>query len=91
MIGGVKINKAILVQTDDWEGLFVNGELVQEGHTLNEGTSRTKYFSKLASKYNFQLSSLIESYVNDEYDEVLCNRGCFDKNIENVGYIIDED
>lgn len=37
------MNKAIIIQADDWEGLFVNGVLVQEGHSLNQGYKRLPY------------------------------------------------
>ena len=82
------MNKAILLQSssESWEGLFVNGKLVEEGHTLNQGYSRVKYFKDLAKKYGFSLDELEEYTVTDEYDERMCDRGGFDDDIGDVGY-----
>lgn len=82
------MNKAILLQSssESWEGLFVNGKLVEEGHTLNQGYSRVKYFKDLAKKYGFSLDELEEYTVTDEYDEKLCDCGGFDKDIASVSY-----
>lgn len=70
------MNKAILIEADDWEGLYVNGTLVKEGHTLNEGMSRIKCFIKLSKKYNFNLEELKECYIKEE-DEDLYDIGGF--------------
>ena len=82
------MNKAILLQSssESWEGLFLNGQLVEEGHTLNQGYSRVKYFKDLAKKYGFSLDELEEYTVTDEYDERMCDRGGFDDDIGDVGY-----
>ena len=82
------MNKAILLQSssESWEGLFINGQLVEEGHTLNQGYSRVKYFKDLAKEYEFSLDELEEYTVTDEYDERMCDRGGFDDNIEDVEY-----
>ena len=76
------MNKAILVQAGDWEGLFVNGKLVEEGHTLNEGYDRIKYFLKLSEQYNFDLNSLIEFRVEEE--DALHNCGSFPEDINDI-------
>ena len=47
------MTKAILLMADDWEMLYIDGILKDEAHTLNEGTSRIKYFLDLAKKYDF--------------------------------------
>jgi len=78
------MNKAILIQSDDWEGLFINGKLVEEGHTLNEGRSRTKYFIKLSKQYDFDLEKLIETEIDEEDEERLYNIGCFPENINEL-------
>lgn len=59
-------NKAILLQADDWEMLYINGELKEEGHTLNEGASRVKYFLELSKKYDFDLSEMREITMSEE-------------------------
>jgi hypothetical protein len=71
------MNKAILIKADDWEGLFISGKLVEEGHTLNEGTSRIMYFLNLAKTYNFNLEELKEVYITEEDEEKLNDYGSF--------------
>jgi len=83
-------NEAILVKSDDWEGLFINGKLVEEGHTLNEGTSRIKYFSSLAKKYNFSLEDMKEAWVTEGYEEWLYDSGSFHENLSDINYELDE-
>jgi len=75
------MNKAILLKSDDWEGLYVNGELVQEGHTLNQGYSRIQHFIKLSKMYNFKLEDMKEISLN--YEDVLKTEyeGNFPQNI----------
>lgn len=80
------INKAILIGADDWEGLFVNGELVEEGHTLNEGYSRIKYFVGLAKKHGFNLEEMEECHVTETYAKYLENAGGFHKSLKYVGF-----
>lgn len=60
------MSKAIILQGDDWEGLYVDGKLIEEGHTLNQGYSRIKYLSQLAKKYKFALDDVKEQYLEDE-------------------------
>lgn len=50
--------KAIVVQGEDWEGLYINGYLVDEGHTLNEGIERIEYFLGLSKQYEFDIYEL---------------------------------
>lgn len=59
---------------------------MQEGHTLNQGHGRVKYFQDLAKQYGFALDELEEYFVTEEYDERLCDRGGFDKNLSEVDY-----
>lgn len=83
------MNKAILIDSEDWEGLFVNGKLVEEGHTLNQGYNRINYFKKLAKKYNFNLYELESGFVTPEYQIELENYGGFPDNIKDVKYIVE--
>jgi len=88
------MNKAILLEAEDWEGLFINGKLIQEGHTLNEDTSRIKYFIELSKKYSFNLDELKELCVTEEDEETLMDCGNFPQDINelsgNYGNEIDE-
>lgn len=49
------MNQAILLKLDDWEGLYINDRLVEEGHHLNQGHERSIYFAELAQKLDFNL------------------------------------
>ena len=78
------MNKAILLISEDWEGLFINGKLIEEGHTLNEGLSRIKYFVGLAKKYNFDLAKMKEIELCEKDEQYLCDYGSFPNNIEEL-------
>lgn len=52
------MREAILVQGSDWEGLYVNGVLVDEGHNLEQGEDRAIYFAKLSESHNFSLKKM---------------------------------
>ena len=84
-------NKVALVQSDDWEGLYINKKLVKEGHTLNEGNSRIKYFVKLAKQYNFNLEDLEEFTISEEDKEETNNIGCLPENIANFKELIKDE
>lgn len=77
-------NKAILLMSneDEWEGLYINGKLVKEGHTLNEGENRIKYFTKLSKQYNFDLDNMKQLYLEEDDDAYTMETGCFPVNIE---------
>ncbi len=78
--------KAVLIKADDWEGLFVDGKLVDEGHALNQGYGRIKYFKELAKEYNFDINEMDEFYVTEEYEDYLCDAGEFHENLSDVKY-----
>jgi hypothetical protein len=68
-IGESNINEAILVKCEDWEVLYINDKSVEEGHTLNQGRDRIKYFLNLTKKYNFKLDEMRIYYYNPRNDE----------------------
>lgn len=78
------MNKSILLKAEDWEGLFVNGELIEEGHTLNQGMNRIEYFFDLAEEYDFNLREMKELYLIEEDEEILMDRGSFPNNINEL-------
>ena len=61
------MNKLIVVRADEWEGLFVNGHLKEEGHSLNEGEHYLKYSQRTLEKYS--PCSIEVKYVTDRYYE----------------------
>ena len=77
-------NKAIIIESDDWEGLFINGKLVEEGHSLNQGESRIKYFKKISKIYNFDIENLYEFYIEEDDEDYLYKNGSFPLNINEL-------
>lgn len=59
-------NAAVVVTGDDWEGLYINGKLVEEAHNLEEGEERVLYFLSLQSKYEFNINELRFAYPSNE-------------------------
>ena len=76
------MNKVILLKSDDWEGLYVNGKLVEEGHTLNEGNERVVYFFGLAEKHKFKLGSLESKCLSQKDCEWTEEMGSFPVSVD---------
>lgn len=81
------MNKAVLVQSEDWEGLFINEKLVEEGHTINEGLDRAMYLNKLQQTYDFTLDDMDIEYVSEEYQNKLYRQGSFDNSLSQISFI----
>jgi hypothetical protein len=71
-------NKAILIWGNDYEGLYVNDKLVDEGKIpMNEGHSRFQYFIQLSKTYNFNLEDMLEDFLTPEDAAKTEEYGCF--------------
>jgi len=71
-------NEAILLHSKDgdWEGLFINGQLIDEGHELGEG--RKEYFwLNIGAKYQITGDDLVTMEVAAEDDNQLADLGTF--------------
>jgi hypothetical protein len=79
-------NKALilLAQEGDWEGLFINGELVQEGETFWEGTHPFIYILRIAEKYSLLSEDITVEYLSCEDDEYLTSVGRFPKQLSEL-------
>lgn len=73
-----------VIKADDWEGLYINGKLIDEGHTLNEGDERVLYFADLAKRCNFDLSHIKFYWIDDEDEQHLENLGNFPEDIDKL-------
>jgi hypothetical protein len=62
-------------QDGDWEGLFINGNLIDEGHTLGEGDRA--YLLEKSEEYGFTSKDIGGGEVNDEDNEYLMQFGGF--------------
>lgn len=77
----------LLLKSDDWEGLYLDGVLIDEGHTLEEGEERVVYFVKLSDEYEFDLHNLRVKWLSDEDDEFCKEEGCFPKTLSEFKYL----
>ncbi|HAR38602.1 MAG TPA: hypothetical protein DCS09_08565 [Porphyromonadaceae bacterium] len=63
-------------QDGDWEGLFVNGTLISEGHNIGDGDSK-RFWLNIGAKYQITGDDLIIKELNDEDDGTLMDNGSF--------------
>ena len=63
-------------QSGDWEALYVNGELIEEGHHLGEGSPR-EFWLEMYNKYNFTPKDIVYCELNDIDEEYAENYGSF--------------
>lgn len=59
------MKKFVIIDGDDWEGLYIDGILVDEGHSLNEGTRREIWLRKMLSDHSGSLEDLQCGYLED--------------------------
>lgn len=78
------MNDAILLKVDDWEGLYINNILVEEGHNLEQGYDRIEYFVRIQEQYNFDINELKVKWLEDDDEELISSTGGFPKNINNL-------
>ena len=57
-------------QDGDWEGIYINGKLIDEGHSLGEGKSE-EYWMEIGRKYNGEL--IIEELKDKDNKMVMIN------------------
>lgn len=79
------MSKVLILQSQsgDWEGLFIDDVLVDEGHSLGEGTPRHYWISK-AVEYKFGIEDIVEKEVNDKDELYLYKYGSFPNNINEL-------
>jgi hypothetical protein len=70
-------------QSGDWEGLFIDGKLIDEAEYLGEGNSRL-YMLKKAEEFGFKSSDVISKTLTDEDDETLSDNGHFPKELSEL-------
>ena len=78
-----KKRKSVLILfADDWEGLYVDGKLIEENHTLGEGDPL--FLLKLSEKHNFISSDItLENIIEDDERE-LAQVGCLPQNLSEL-------
>ena len=78
--------KVIIVSTQfgDWEGLYIDDKLIDDGHELGEGDGK-HYMLKASEKYGFKLKNVKTCELNDEDEDTIADSGSFPKNYEELG------
>lgn len=66
----------LTTQSGDWEALFIDEQLISEGHYLGEGNSFT-YLLELSERYNFKYIDVISHEINDEDEDYVSDCGNF--------------
>jgi len=69
---------------DDWEGIYINGLLIDEGHHLLWGSKGFLYMLKLAEEHKFTSENVEVVYLTNEQNEWLGDRGNFPKLINEI-------
>jgi hypothetical protein len=70
-------------QSGDWEGLFIDGTLIDEGHHLGEGKSLMFLLEK-AEEYNFTSKDVRFMETTDEDEDYLSCHGDFPRNLSEL-------
>ena len=68
--------RVLSTQDGDWEALFIDGKLIDQGHVLGDGGHKT-YLLEKAEQYGFKCSDIQFHELTDEDDECLCDNGKF--------------
>ena len=58
------MTKIHCVKSDDYEALYVNGKIYNEGNPLNEGNERVLYFINIANSYGININEIKFGYIN---------------------------
>lgn len=58
----------IILTQGDWEGLYIDGKLIYQGHSLGEGDWRL-FMLRMAEQYNFTSADVEEGQLEEWCDE----------------------
>jgi len=75
--------KILNTQCGDWEGLYINGELIDEGHSLGEG-NRVAYFFTLCTEHNITYDDIEFHELCDTDDTQIGNYGAMPSNLSKL-------
>lgn len=81
------MDKKVLIlssQSGDWEGLFIDGNLIDEGHKLGGSSHPSVYWLDMSELHKFKSDDLNFKEVTDEDEEYLCNCGSFPINLNEL-------
>ena len=72
----------IRTQEGDWEALYIDGEIKDEGHHLGEGDRL--FLLKMSEKYNFKSSDITECSLDDVDEKATQNSGNLPKYLKDL-------
>jgi hypothetical protein len=75
-------------QDGDWEGLYIDGQLIDEGHTLGQGHSKT-YLLRMSEEYKFTSKDIIYAELIHEDNDEANDDGCFKKSLSEFKGVYD--
>ena len=79
------MKRVILLKSElDWEGLYVDGKCVCQGHELYEGEGPYVCILSLAKKYNFTIDDFITKWLSDHDEDKLGAYGRLPENINEL-------
>ncbi len=73
--------KVTIIDTDNYQGIYLDGYLHDEGHELGEG-NHFYYLLNLSNKYGFNSDDIESYYVNEKGEEYLDTYGSFPHELE---------
>lgn len=80
--------RVVILKADDWEGLFVDGELISEDHHLGSGD--LVFLLKKAEELKFKSSDIVVKYVTDNDYGYLEQSGNFPQLLSDLKDVYDE-
>lgn len=88
----IKIVPTVFVaRSDDWEGFYINGKLIDEEHELG-GADRLFWLLQISEKYGFSSQDVKTHYFeNDPVSEFLEDMGGFPPTIEDLIEVMGND
>lgn len=75
--------KVTILQVDDYEAIYLDGELLDQAHKLGEGNSRT-YLLRMAETYGFSSKDITERFLEDDLAMHIYESGTFPNNLKDL-------
>ena len=73
----------ILDSNDYWQGIYIDGNLIDEGHSLGGGQPQI-YLLKKSEEYGFSSSDVSFKWLSDKDDQYLSEQGGLPKKLEEL-------
>jgi hypothetical protein len=80
--------RIIYLTLDDWEGVYINGQLHDEGHHLGEGNNFF-YLLELSEKLGFKRLDIIQVSAMDELCKVVESDGGLPLSFHDIAHWVD--